>query len=184
MRKTLSIFTLILAYSITAQADDSAVRKYRNYTPQQLSKLPKEKLNSDVPMMYTLAAKRSLSNGSDLLFGMELNQLMYSGIHNYNAAVKAFQADLGDKPTGILTVWQIHQLEQRSEMQKLSTVGFPEQYSSTFTEGYASVQGTMTIIDDKIAWPINHVRVSCIKSENSCSLNQIYVTLPDEKSWS
>lgn len=184
MRKTLSIFILILAYSITVQADDSAVHKYRNLTPQQIIKLPKDKINSDVPMMYTMATQRGLSNGSNLLFGMELNQLMYPGMHDYNAAMKAFQADLGDKPTGVLTVWQIHQLEQRAEMQKLSAVGFPDQYSSTISEGYASVQGTMTIIDDKIAWPINHVRVSCIKSENSCSLNQIYLTLPDEKSWS
>jgi hypothetical protein len=77
-------------------------------------------------MMYLFAAQRGLSVDSELLFGVELNVLMYPGLHDYKAAVKAFQADLGDEPTGVLTVWQIHNLEQRSDMQKLSKVGFPE----------------------------------------------------------
>ena len=79
-------------------------------TPEQIRQLSKEKLSSDVPMMYTMAAQRGLPLGSELMFRMELNQLMYPGLHDYNAAVKAFQTDLADKPTGVLTVWQIHQL--------------------------------------------------------------------------
>lgn len=178
-------FSLLLIFFITlpAYADDAAVRKYRDYTPKQLSSLSKEKLKSEVPIMYTMAAQRGLSVGSDLLFGMELNQLMYPGLHDFSSAVKAFQADLGDKTTGDLTVWQIHQLEQRASMQKLSQVGFPDQFSSFITDGYAVVQGTMIIVDDNIAWPINHVRVSCSKVENSCELDQLHFILPGENSW-
>ena len=132
---------LIFLTTLTAYADDAAVRKYRDYTSKQLSSLPEQKLRSrTVPIMYTMAAQRGMSVGSDLLFGMELNQLMYPGLHDYNSAVKAFQADLGDKQTGVLTVWQIHQLEQRASMQKLSRVSFPDQFSSFITDGYAVVR--------------------------------------------
>lgn len=69
-------------------------------------------------------------------------------------------------------------------MQKLSRVLFPEQFSSYITDEYASVQGTMTIVDDKIAWPINHVRVQCVRSKQTCELDQIHLNVPDDKSWS
>jgi hypothetical protein len=134
--------------------------------------------------MYTAAAQRGLSVGSELLFGMKLNRLMYPGLHDYKTAVKAFQADLGDQPTGVLTVWQIHNLEQRSDMQRLARVLFPDQYSSFKTEDYASAQGTMIIVDDKIAWPINHVKVKCFRKENYCQQDQISVSVPNDKSWS
>ena len=184
MQLALPLFISFLLVALPTYADDVAVRKYRDYTPQRLNSLPIEKLKSEVPIMYTMAAQRGLSVGSDLLFGMELNQLMYPGLHDYSAAVKAFQGDLGDKPTGDLTVWQIHQLEKRADMQKLSRVAFPDQFSSFITDAYAVVEGTMIIVDDKIAWPINHVRVSCLKNENSCDLEQLHFVVPDEKSWS
>ncbi|HHZ83491.1 MAG TPA: hypothetical protein EYN18_08185 [Nitrospirales bacterium] len=161
-----------------ALADEKAVQKYRNYTPQQIKNLPEEVVDRALPMMYLFAAQRGLSVDSELLFGMELNVLMYPGLHDYKAAVKAFQADLGDEPTGVLTVWQIHNLEQRSDMQKLSKVGFPEIFFGVKTDDGASVQGTMVFIDEKIAWPINHVKVSCVKSQNYCRLDQINLTVP------
>lgn len=174
---------MFLLGSSAAMADDAAVRKYRDYTPERISKLPKETLSSEVPTMYTMAAQRGLSVGSELLFAMELNQLMYQGLHDFGSALKAFQADLGDKPAGALTVWQIHQLEQRAGMQKLATLGFPDQFSGFVTDSSAVVQGTMVIVDDKIAWPINHVRVSCDRKESICTLSQIHLALPDDKSW-
>lgn len=182
--KVMAVLLAAFVVVIPAEANEDAVRRYRDYTPQQLRNLPEEQLKSDVPIMYTMAAQRGLSVGSELLFGMELNRLMYSGLHDYESAVKAFQSDLGDEPTGTLTVWQIHQLERRSEMQKLSRVLFPEQYSSYITEEYASVQGTMLMVDEKIAWPINHVRVECVRSEGQCKLDQIYLSVPDKNSWS
>jgi hypothetical protein len=38
--------------------------------------------------------------------GVAAHEVMYSGLHDYQAAVKAYQADLGDQPTGVLTVWR------------------------------------------------------------------------------
>lgn len=167
--KGISILFMGLFVVTLASADEKAVQKYRNYTPQQIKNLPEKVISSTVPMMYTAAAQRGLSVGSELLFGMELNRLMYPGLHDYKAAVKAFQADLGDEPSGVLTVWQIHSLERRSEMQKLSRVLFPDQFSSVKTDDYARIQGTMIIIDEKIAWPINHVKVQCYKTKTTAS---------------
>ena len=73
MKLVLPLFISILLVALPTYADDAAVRKYRDYTPQRLNSLSKEKLKSEVPMMYTMAAQRGLSLGSDLLFGMELN---------------------------------------------------------------------------------------------------------------
>lgn len=183
MQMILILFASLLI-STHVLADESTVQKYRNYTPQQIMALSEAIRKSDVPMMYLMAARSGLSAGSDLYFGMQLNSLMYSGVHDYKAAVRAYQSDLGDKPTGVLTVWQIHNLEQRSGMQKLSRVIFPSEYSSRKTDDYAMIQGTFIIIDDQIAWPINHVRVKCYKNENHCQLNQIQLDIPDDKSWS
>lgn len=182
--KIFAIVCMSLFAATAVVADDKAVQNYRNYTPQQISNLPEKVRSSELPMMYTFAAQRGLSVGSDLLFGMELNRLMYPGIHDYKAAVKAFQTDIGDEPTGVLTVWQIHTLEQRSEIQRLARVLFPDQFSSFKTDDYATVEGTMIIVDEKIAWPINHVRVKCFKDQNYCQLDQIQIAVPDDKSWS
>lgn len=184
MRKVHPILLLSLFFAINAVADEKAVQKYRNYTPQQIRNLPEKVIDSDLPMMYQFAARRGLSIGSEVLFGMELNRLMYPGIHDYKAAVKAFQADLGDAPTGILTVWQIHKLEQRAGMQRLSQLLFPDQFSSNKSDTYASIEGTLTIIDERIARPINHVKLNCYKQDNYCELEQLEVSVPNDNSWS
>lgn len=88
--KVMAVLLAAFVVVIPAEANEDAVRRYRDYTPQQLRNLPEEQLKSDVPIMYTMAAQRGLSVGSELLFGMELNRLMYSGLHDYESAVKAF----------------------------------------------------------------------------------------------
>lgn len=182
--KCISFVFLSLLIAALAFADDAAIKKYRNYTPQQIQKLPEKTLKNDVPMMYTMAAQRGLAEDFELLFAMQLNLLMYSGLHDYKAAVNAYQRDLGDSPTGVLTVWQIHNLEQRADMQKLSRVLFPEQFSDVKTEDFAHIRGTLTILDDRIAWPINHVQVECYKDQNYCQFNQLKINVPNKDSWS
>lgn len=183
MRRLINLL-LILSIVPSVHADDAAVRKYRDYTPLQISSLSEEERRSKVPMMYSMAARRGLSVGSELLFGMELNLLMYPGLHDYASAVKAFQEDLGDKPTGQVTVWQIHQLQQRAEMQKLSRIGFPSQFFSDISRDYASVLGTMIIVDEQIYGPINHVRVACDRQAGTCEMDRLSLALPREDSWS
>lgn len=182
--KFIALVCMILLIATVAIADQKAVQKYRNYTPQQIKEIPEKVRSSEVPMIYTFAAQRGLSVGSDLLFGMELNRLMYPGIHDYKAAVKAFQTDIGDEPTGTLTVWQIHTLELRSEMQKLNRVLFSDQFFSMKTDDYARIEGTMIIVDENIASPVNHVTVKCFREQQYCQLDQIQISVPDDKSWS
>lgn len=178
---TIIIFLLLVTISY---ASEDAVKKYRNYTPEQLSKLSKEEISGSVPMMYTMAAQRGLSEGSDLLFGMDLNILMYPGLHDYKKSVNAFQTDLGDKPTGVLTVWQIHKLEQMAEMQKLSKVLFPDEFFSYISDSSAIVKGTIKLLDENIAYPINHVTIKCFRAEKYCEYDQINLGAPKEGSWS
>ncbi len=169
-----------------AIADDNAVEKYRNYTPEQLRALPQETISSEVPVMYTMAASRALAlgEGTELLFGMELNTLMYPGLYDFEGAVKSFQKDLGDEPTGVLTVWQIHNLQERAEMQKLGQLIFPDQWFSWKTDDFASIQGTVILLDECIAWPINHVEINCYKQSLRCEWDQISLLVPDQDSWS
>lgn len=182
----LSRIVLVIAVFIMTNvtvADDTAVKKYRNYTPQQLADLPEKERSSSVPMMYSFAARNGLSKGSELMFAMQLNTLMYVGVNDYKNAVKSFQKDLGDKATGVLTVWQIHNLEKRSALQKLSRVSFPSDYYSNKNDTYATVEGTMMIHDERIAWPVNHVQLECYKADKYCKLNQLYLVFPSDDSW-
>jgi len=176
--KFLPFLLMGLLATSAAFADEKAVQKYRNYTPQQIIEIRESK--ADIPAIYISAAERGLSPGAELLFGMELNQLMYAGIHDFKGAVKAFQDDLGDLSTGTLTVWQIHNLEQRADLQKLSRVVFPDQFSHFKTEDYASIQGTMIVIEGSLLLPINHIKLKCYKKENYCQIDQIKLSVQED----
>jgi hypothetical protein len=172
-----------LATAGLANADDNAVKKFRNFTPQQIQALPDKVKNSELPMMYSFAAQTGLAPDAPLLFSMQLNKLMYSAVGDYSAAVRAFQADIGDPPNGVLTVHQIYQLEYRADLQKLSPVIFPSDFSSWISSDSAAVKGTLTMLDEKLAWPINHHNIVCFKTQNQCEVTQVMLALPNDKSW-
>ena len=181
--KPLFLLLIGLATAGLANADDNAVKKFRNFTPQQIQALPEKVLDS-VPMMYTFAARTGLSPDAALLFSMKLNSLMYSAIGDYSAAVRAFQADLGDPPNGVLTVHQIYQLEYRAALQKLSPVSFLNDFSNWIVSDVAAVKGTLTMLDETIAFPINHHNIVCFRMQKTCEVTQVKLVLPDDKSWS
>lgn len=186
VRRTIFVRALLLLplwFSWHAFGKEDAVQRYRNYTPKEISSLPEEERRTNVPLMFTFAAQRGMSIGSELLFGMELNSLMYSGLHDYQSAVKAFQIDIGAEQTGILTVWQIAQLKKRSEMQNNPQIIFPQDFYSFYYDDYAVVKGAMQILDDRIAGPVNHVEVTCRRNSGTCEVNQLVLDLPDEDSW-
>ena len=109
---------------------------------------------------------------------------MYNGFADYEGARKAFQTDLGDEPTGHLTVWQIHQLAYRSDRKKLATLGFFSLgFGGTVTEDFAMVEGTVTMLEERIAYPVNHVKIDCWKSDSFCRYQQFILNIPDETSW-
>jgi hypothetical protein len=182
MKRTIA-FLISTLLTVAASASDDAMLKYKDFTPQELAALSKEERHSSVPIAYSSAAGSGMSKGSKLLFSMQLNALMYPAIDNYQLAVKQYQRDLGDKDTGILTVSQIYKMEKRSEFQKLSRVFFPNQYSSYKTKSSASVQGTMMIHDERIAYPVNHTKLTCYKTDNHCELDQLYLNFPKADSW-
>jgi 5-hydroxyisourate hydrolase-like protein (transthyretin family) len=164
-------------------ADDKTIKKYKDYTPEQIQQLSEKVRESSVPMMFLIAAQRGLASDAKLALAMDLNTLMYPAINDYETSIKAFQSDLGEKPSGILTVSQIFKLQERADMQHLKTVGFPDMYFSSIDGDVAQVEGTTTILDDKSAWPINHVKVKCFKSEKYCEYQQIALVLPKENDW-
>ena len=182
--RTFLLALLVLSCSwVSSRADEKAVEKFRNFTPEQIRDLPEAVRKSEVPIMYTWAARTGLGFGSELYFAGELNKLMYPGVSDYQDAVKSFQSDLGDKPTGVLTVWQIDNLEKRAALQKLGTVIFPHQFSSYLRTDFANVQGTTIIIDDRIAGVINQTKVECDRVKKTCVVEKIVLETPGKKDW-
>lgn len=182
MKPFLQILLLFIAN--IAQADEEAVTKYGNYLPEQVLALPEGERNSSVPIMFNSAATLATSPVGELVMRANLNSLMYNGLADYEGAKRAFQLDLGEEPTGSLTVWQIHSLDYRASRMNMTSVSFfPLDFGGTMTEYSATVKGTVEIIDEKIAYPVNHVDIECNRNEGTCEYRQIALTLPDENSW-
>lgn len=182
MFRIASIFLLLLVS--VAHADEDAVAKYRDYLPEQLLILSEDERQSSVPMMFSGAANLATSPAGDLIMQANLNSLMYDGFADYAGAKRAFQTDLGEEPTGALTVWQIHSLGYRASRVNMTSVSFfPLDFGGMMAESWAFVKGTVEIIDEKIAYPINHVDIECSRNEGTCEYRQIALTLPDENSW-
>ena len=177
------VFLFLLLSNSVSWADEDAVKKYKDFLPDQIQALPEEIVRTTLPMMYSLAARKGLSVEAPLVFAMELNTLMYPGLSNYQQAVKSFQADLREKPTGNLTVWQIHELQKRSEFQRLGAIGFPFTHTSQIVENSARVEGTVKILEEKHAWPVNHVEINCYKSDAYCEYRQLAIAFPTDNSW-
>ena len=50
-------------------------------------------------------------------------------------------------------------------------------------DNWAFVKGTVKIIDERIAYPINHVDIECRRDRGTCEYRQIALMLPDENSF-
>ncbi|WP_296096989.1 hypothetical protein [uncultured Agrobacterium sp.] len=182
MRKWLC--ALVLSWPGGVFADDAALLKFRDFLPAQIASMSEDERKQSVPMAYLMATNLALSEfGSDVLQA-QLNSLLYDGLADFEGAKRAFQTDLGQVVTGDLTVGQINELSYRSERIKLQPVNFFSYgYSHSINENYAALRGTVQIIDEKIAYPVNYVTVKCHKAEGYCSYNQVALTLPDRNSW-
>ncbi|WP_281023700.1 hypothetical protein [Minwuia sp. IMCC3009] len=168
-----------------AQADENAVAKYSDYLPEQLLALSEDERRDSVPMMFSGAANLAISPAGNLIMQANLNSLMYPGFADYEGAKRAFQADMGEEPTGKLTVWQIHTLGYRASRLNMTGVSFfPFDFGGILGENWAIVEGTVEMIDEKIGYPINHAKIDCSRAEGTCKYRMIVMELPDEKSWS
>lgn len=170
--------------STSASADDAAMEKYRNWLPSQIRSMPEKQRDSEVPMTYIMAANTALSPLGDLSIQTYLNTLMYNGLGDFDGAKRRFQSDLGEKPTGSLTVGQLAKLSYRAERTRLTTVSFfPFNFGGKLFSNSAYVKGTARLVDENIAYPINYVEIKCDKVEGTCTYRQLVLTLPDENSW-
>jgi hypothetical protein len=48
----------------------------------------------------------------------------------------------------------------------------------------AQVEGTVRILDEDIADPVNHAKIECDRGLGSCVVRYLYLVLPKESSWS
>ena len=67
-------------------------------------------------------------------------------------------------------------------MQRLGSLIFPDSFYSWKGDGQAVVEGTFAILDERIASPINHVRVECYKAGDYCEVGQLDLIVPKEDS--
>lgn len=112
-----------------------------------------------------------------------MEKMSIGRIGDYEGAVQSYQKDLGDQLTGKLTVWQIFQLNYRSELQSVSPPTVLYNFISGKTSGSAFVTGTMIIVDERPAWPINSVKLNCFKDEVYCRLDELDLQPPTENDW-
>lgn len=184
MRLMLAGIVAVLISS-SASADETAMQKYRDWLPAQIRSMPEKQREAEIPMTYIMATNAALSPLGDLSIQSSLNMLMYNGIADFEGAKRRFQSDLGEKPTGNLTVGQLAKLSYRAERTQLTTVAFfPFKFGGEISNDTAYVKGTLKLIDEKIAYPVNHVEVTCNKIEGICNYRQTVLALPDETSWS
>lgn len=177
------VLCLVLMPGIAA-SDEDALATYRDYLPEELLALPEDELSGSVPMTFTGAANLATSPAGDLVVQASLNTLMYDGFADYEGAKRAFQTDLGEEPTGALTVGQFDTLRYRASRANMTSVSFfPFDFGGSITENHAVVTGTAEIIGARIARPINHVTIECSRRDGICDYRQIGLALPDETSW-
>ena len=181
------LFAVIIIFfsGKTHSAENDGIEKYRDFTPQQIADLPQELRSSEVPMVYIFAARSGISFGSELLFARQLNMLMYPAVSDYDESVRMFQTDLGDQATGVLTVSQIQELENRVAYQNNPSIYFPNTFSSYIGPyGLALAQGTWMIQgEENIAYPVNHSKITCNQSDNVCTVSQLSMQLPSSDDW-
>lgn len=99
-------------------------------------------------------------------------------------AVRKFQRDIGQPQTGELTFGQFEQLQLRSARVTESTIsllssgGWDELNVFNFQNTYVATEGTWAIEGEQIAFPVNHAKIVCQKSEGTCEVQQVEVQLP------
>ncbi|MCE2440893.1 MAG: hypothetical protein J4F39_15855 [Candidatus Latescibacteria bacterium] len=160
------------------------IRKYKNHLPKELIELPREELSSVVPVFFQQAAGLGVSPVAELAFAQKLQILMYPALANFESSVKAFQKDIGEDPTGNLTVWQIHHLERRAGMQTSGDLPFyPTDLYSTANEEFAMAKGTMVMHGESSAYPVNQVTITCYRKASFCEYSQVDISFPKYKAW-
>lgn len=167
---------------------DENFLKYKDMMPKQITEMPKDQQDKVPTNILWAVQTSSLPDGGNMFVAMRLNQLMYSGIADLPAAIKAFQSDLGEKVTGQLTVGQLVELTDRARSLEvnipyLSTV-LSASSRETVDAGFAHITGSLELIgSEKIANPINQTNITCYRPEGVCRFEQVRLDIPDRNSF-
>lgn len=177
------IFTIaqfiLSCYAIALPTDEyPGLKKYYGYSPEAILALPKSVRESEIPMAYSLAANTARAEWGKDVLAASLNILMYTGIGNYEAAVKSFQKDLGDEITGKLNVGQIYELQYRADMQSASPPFIAGEHFAAKHGDYAIVDGTLQLLDERAAYPVNKVKIRCARQTGYCTLDEVDLVFP------
>lgn len=195
------LFLLIFSAVCYATVDDKV--DLNKMSIKQLNELPKDKIENipAVPLMTKMLSEdknfKKLNKVAPQTFvvgliEIALNNLKFyyqnpTGIENNNLteAIKKFQASLGKPPTGILSTGEFSILMGNQDLvipQKITLPGFSEKPSVYRGYGYVSAEGTWTIIDENIAYPIQISKIRCIKAEKVCIEANSYVATFNDNS--
>ena len=115
------------------------------------------------------------SEGLNALLTIPLGGLFYPAPPE---GIRQFQEDIGVSPSGELTVGQFEKLKRRSARQKDTRVYTSGSAKIFASGGFAKVEGTWIIEDDKIADPINTAEITCDRVAKECVSTQASVVVP------
>lgn len=176
------VFLLICMLAPEVLAAQDAMEKYYGYLPEQVLKLSEDERFSKLPMAYQLNEKSIRAVHHYL--PVSLASLHYPrAFDDTKNAIRLFQEDLGDEPTGVLSVGQLYLLAQRSEFYLASyTAVAPlaggsagDVYELPNLGKYVSLRGQWEIVGDTIAHPTNSVEVICREWQGSCEVRELKV---------
>jgi len=155
---------------------------YNHFTPIDFQKLSLEEKKL-VPYRLSQAAHLGLDAKARWHFTNHLNNLMYNAASDYVRAIKAFQKDINQSSTGILTLGQIATLKARANFQRSFDIQFPTVHHAWMDDSRAKLQGLLEHSDQLNEWPVNHVQVSCNKVAKVCDLYRVSLIFPNENAW-
>ena len=90
----------------------------------------------------------------------------------FTAAIRSFQAALGEPADGVLSVGQATRLFERLEQERISDVGVVSPFSVSVGQDIGTARGTWTIQGERIAHPLQTAAIYCARVTATCVIFQ------------
>ena len=154
---------------------------------EELAQRFRKASEKDAERMFYLIKERSLELPVSALekfgFGSFLVSFHLASLFYPDSieGVKQFQADIGVKETGQLTLGQFFRLRYRwthSRENHVHVSTLPIEIS-VIDKAYATVEGTWVIENDEIAYPINFAKIICRRDRKECQDITANLQIPD-----
>lgn len=153
-------------------------------TEEELDKLPPEKARM-IPMLKVLPALLNTSQKT-FLFSIEncLIDLRYlfkkpTGqlSDELTSAIKQFQSDIGQEPTGIMLMGEFEELTKRHDLIDFVPI-YPSGFNVIGVGGLVSAHGTWVFENEDNADPIQTTKIICYKPSGRCWMSTAKVSMP------